>query len=257
MPSPFPGMDPYLEHPAIWRGVHASFITYGRDHLQAQLGESYYVAIDERVYIEEPDRSIYPDLAVMKQSRRPRGGAKASAADRPVVLLVEGTEVKEGFLEIRDVAQGHRVLCVIEVLSPTNKRRGPGRKLYVRKQAEVLASRAHLVEIDFLRGGMPTVALPRSLQGPDPYRVVVSRATARNERELYAFDLRDRLPRVAVPVDAHHADLVLDLPAVMAEVYEKGVYARRLDYSQDPVPPFRAKDASWARERIAGRTSTS
>jgi hypothetical protein len=28
MPSPFPGMDPYLESPELWRGFHARLITY-------------------------------------------------------------------------------------------------------------------------------------------------------------------------------------------------------------------------------------
>jgi len=26
MPSPFPGMDPYLENPIHWRGVHTTLI---------------------------------------------------------------------------------------------------------------------------------------------------------------------------------------------------------------------------------------
>ena len=35
--SPFPGMDPYLEHPALWPGVHQSLITYLRDALVPDL----------------------------------------------------------------------------------------------------------------------------------------------------------------------------------------------------------------------------
>ena len=31
MPSPFPGMDPYLEDPAYWSDFHAAFLTYWRD----------------------------------------------------------------------------------------------------------------------------------------------------------------------------------------------------------------------------------
>ncbi|MCK4452049.1 MAG: DUF4058 family protein [Anaerolineae bacterium] len=30
MPSPFPGMDPYLEYPVRWPDVHHSLITYIR-----------------------------------------------------------------------------------------------------------------------------------------------------------------------------------------------------------------------------------
>ena len=35
MPSPFPGMDPYLER--FWRDVHAGLIIYARDQLQDEL----------------------------------------------------------------------------------------------------------------------------------------------------------------------------------------------------------------------------
>ena len=37
--------------------------------------------------------------------------------------------VTEGYVEIIDVKSGHRVVAAIEVLSPTNKRPGEGRRL--------------------------------------------------------------------------------------------------------------------------------
>jgi Protein of unknown function (DUF4058) len=37
MPSPFPGMDPFLENPGIFSDFHDSFITYLRENLQANL----------------------------------------------------------------------------------------------------------------------------------------------------------------------------------------------------------------------------
>ena len=63
-------------------------------------------------------------------------------------------EVRETYLEVRETRTDY-VLTVLELLSPTNKRPGCGRRLYEDKRMEVLASRTHLVEIDLLRAGSP------------------------------------------------------------------------------------------------------
>ena len=255
MPSPFPGMDPHLEHPALWPGVHQRIAWHGSENLQDQLAKGYYVEIGERVYIEPPDleRSIYPDAFVVKTQTltRSKGPGTTLVADEPVLLLLEAVERKEVFLELRAAHEGHRVVCVIEILSPANKHAGPGRELYLKKQAEVLGSSSHLVEIDLLRSGTRTVAAPAHLLGDESYRVVVSRAGDRLRRELYPFTVRQRLPRVSIPIDARHPDIVLDLPAVMAQVYDKGHYGDRLDYAREPVPPLDASDSAWFRETRA------
>ncbi len=251
MPSPFPGMDPWLEHPALWPDVHQSLITYSRDALQAQVGANYVVSIGERVYLEGPDRVIYPDVAVV-EARQPRrtSGATAVSADPCMVVLLESVEVRQPFLEIRDMRAGKHVVTVIEILSPTNKRLHGGRELYVQKQQEVLASDANLVEVDLLRGGEPTVAIPPSSTPKSTYRVIVSRSRDRSKREVYPIGLRDRLPRVAIPLAGSDPDVVLDLPAVFAEAYEKGAYARRVDYREVPTPPLAGDEHAFAQERV-------
>ncbi len=40
MPSPFPGMDPYLEDPAFWEDFHDRFVTYWSDVLNGSLPDS-------------------------------------------------------------------------------------------------------------------------------------------------------------------------------------------------------------------------
>ena len=37
MPSPFPGMDPYLEYPGLWPDVHHNLISDTQDFLAHQL----------------------------------------------------------------------------------------------------------------------------------------------------------------------------------------------------------------------------
>lgn len=253
MPSPFPGMDPFLEEPALWPNVHQSLITYARDQLQDEAGERYFVAIGERVYLEEPARTAYRDVHVVEdgEARDQARGPRGLAADRPTVLVLEEVERREPYLELQDATSGGRVIAVIELLSPSNKDPGRDRELYLRKQADVLASQAHLVEVDLLRGGEPTVAVPVRHARDTAYRVVVSRAIDRRRRELYAFGLRDPLPRVAVPLLEGDPDLVLDLPALLALAYQRGAYARRVDYAAPPPPPpLAAEDAAWVAEVV-------
>lgn len=253
MPIPFPGMDPWLEHPALWPDVHQRLITYAGDHLGAQVGEGFYVAIGERVYVEAPSRTLYPDVSVVEsRPERPTGAAATGAlvADAPTIVHLRPVERREPYLELRSAHADQQVITVIEVLSPANKRPGAGRELYLRKQADVLASTASLVEVDLLRGGEPTVALPVECGGAGPYRVVVSRASDRQARELYAVDVRSRLPRIRVPLVRDVADLVLDLGALLGEAYERGMFARRVDYTTAPVPPLDAETLAWARTLV-------
>src|SRR5262245_59410480 len=90
MPSPFPGMDPYLESPAIWPDVHHRLISDIQDALNPNLRPRYVARVELRVYIsddDDPGRSaLVPDLRV-ERSRR-RKGAKKPKAEPAIV----GTE---------------------------------------------------------------------------------------------------------------------------------------------------------------------
>jgi hypothetical protein len=259
-------MDPYLEHPVLWPGVHQSVITRSHDQLQEQAGDRFIVTMGERVYVEHPEHAIYPDVSVFqrrrarkrrrdvtKPLRSPSARYANSKADSPVVVVLEEIEQREVFLEILDSRSGDKVVTVIEVLSPSNKRKGPGRDLYLRKQRDVLESDASLVEIDLLREGEPTVALPPESLGDEAYRVVISRPQDRKRRELYPIKLRNPLPRVGIPLVSPHPDLVLDLATVMRETYERGAYARRIDYKREPFPVLRREDEAWRRKLLARR----
>src|SRR5205823_5222844 len=58
----FPGMDPYLEDPQLWPGVHSRLIVYTADRLQPALRPRYVAAVEERVYLQGPDREVVPDV---------------------------------------------------------------------------------------------------------------------------------------------------------------------------------------------------
>jgi hypothetical protein len=250
----FPGMDPYLEDPQIWPSVHARFIVYLSDALQPLLRPRYFATVEERVFVEGPNRSVAPDVWLLK-SRQPRSGPAAAVvgADDPEVEVVEPLELRETYIEIRHHATGQELVTLIELLSPANKYSGPGHDSYVTKQAEVLGSRTHLVEIDLLREGPHVLAVPewKARRKPYDYLVCVNRSgDTRNRYELYRLGLRNRLRRVKIPLAHGDAEVGVDLQAVLATTYEKGVYRERLRYDLPCVPALTQEDQQWAQECI-------
>jgi uncharacterized protein DUF4058 len=250
VPSPFPGMDPFLENSALWPGVHIPLIVYSADALQPVLMPRYYVEIGERVYLEDPREVLYPYATIHRRLRVPVpvDATTALLPDEPTVLVVEPRQ-RETFLEIR-AAGSQEVVTIIELISPANKHAsGHGRQEYRAKQDEVLGSSTHLVEIDLLRRGASVVVAPPGELLTLPrfdYVACVSRASDRRFVEVYAVSLRERLPRVAVPLRDPDPDVVLDLPSIFDRCYDNGAYAARVDYNQPPPDPFRTDDDPWA-----------
>src|SRR5437879_4179383 len=189
MPSPFPGMDPYLD--AHWRDVHARLIIYASDALQRVLPGSLRARVEESVFLETPKR----DGELPRQGLETRPEAAVAVAE-PLLVDAEPEAVTETFLEIIDRESGNRVVTVIEFLSPSNKSPGPNREQYLRKQREVCSSDANLVEIDLNRFGTHTLAFPLAhlkAQWHTPYMACVRRATQRGMAEVYPMPLSKRL----------------------------------------------------------------
>ncbi|MCS7252730.1 MAG: DUF4058 family protein [Armatimonadota bacterium] len=258
MPSPFPGMDPYLENPVLWPGVHQGLISSIRAALNAILPPHYVADIGERVYIVQPERSIYPDLVVFEhpspqiqvEQARSTKTAVATVYDPPFVLTYEPVEIREVFVEILPVGEESKVVTIIEVLSYTNKTEGhEGRKLYLTKQQEILKSQTHLIEIDLLRTGEHTVAVSKKellKRCRWDYLVSLHRGGQGNRFEVWAITVRQRLPRILVPLADGDPDVVLDLQAVFDRCYDEGAYVRRIDYRREPAVALQGEDAEWA-----------
>jgi hypothetical protein len=252
MSTPFPGMDPYLEHHALWPGLHNRLIVALANQLRPRLLPRYIASLEERVYVEGTRRDIIPDVQV--RQLHPAGGPQPvaePAPDTPVVLEVEGAEIHEAYIEILDRYAGMKVVTIIEVVSPTNKATRSGRRSYRTKQRETLASDQHLVEIDLLRRGRHVLSIPRERTrelGSYDYLVCVSRWPQRNRFELYPRRLRDRLPRLAVPLVPPDRDAVLDVQAALEQVYEEGTYMLRVRYNEPCEPALGAADQQWAND---------
>ncbi|WP_152052604.1 DUF4058 family protein [Tautonia marina] len=250
----FPGMDPYLEHPGLWPGIHNEFIVYLRDQIQPALGPRYLAATETRVFIEGGDRVIVPDAFVRRTStsapRVTQGSVAVAEDDAPVIVRADPIEISESYLTILDRTAGQKIVTVIELLSPSNKRGGAGRKAYQRKQREVLRSDTHLIEIDLLRTGRHTVAVPKGLaqpRGPYDYLICVNRAKRpRDEFELYPRSLRRPLPTISVPLAKGDPDLRVPLQPVLDHTYNAGSYRERIAYDRPCVPPLSDDDQAWA-----------
>jgi hypothetical protein len=48
-------------------------------------------------------------------------------------------------------------------------------------------------------------------------------------------------------------DGVLDLQAIINQVYENGSYGYDVDYTKPPIPPLPEVEVEWARERLSAR----
>ncbi|MCI0377396.1 MAG: DUF4058 family protein [Gemmataceae bacterium] len=249
----FPGMDPYLENVFLWSGVHTSLIVYIRNQLNALIRPRYVAAIEERVFVEGPKRERIPDVLVRKR-RRSKGAIAVLEADIPIVIKVPGLEIHETYIAVLDRFARDQVVTVIEVVSLTNKYAGPGRDSYQEKQREVLGSKAHLVEIDLLRGGQHVSAVPEWIvraKSDYDYLACVNRAKGpREDFQLYPRSLRQRLPRIGIPLAGDDPDVVLDVQEVLRQTYEDGGYADRIDYRRPCRPKLSKEDRVWANQRI-------
>ena len=254
MPSPFPGMDPYLEHPALWPDVHNSLLAAVRDSVAPDVAPRYYVALERRTYVLKPDDLVFigrPDIAVVQ--RQEAAAPRAQVAAATAVLEVDvpmADEVEETFLEVRDVATG-RCVTMLELLSPVNKLSG-GRDTYLEKRTEVLRTRTSLVEVDLLRAGEPMPVI-----GPpvvSDYRVLVSRGSRRPHAQLYAWSLRQPIPVFVLPLLKGDLEPTADLGAVLHALYDRARFDLRLDYTQPSVPPLGEDDTAWAKSLVASRT---
>jgi hypothetical protein len=260
MPSPFPGMDPFLEDPGLWPDVHNTLIGVIREFLVRRLSAKYYARIEERVYIsddDDPGRTvIIPDVRVGERPDDVRQGDSASAATlqiaKPLVIatLIDD-EIHEPFVEVIDRAD-RSVVTVIEVVSPSNKVPGSrGRESYRKKRAEVLRSPCHWLEVDFLRSGSPWI--PRQMTTQGDYFVYLCRIEHRPNSYLWPIRLSESLPVVAVPLKDGDADVPLDLQTALATADERAGYERVVDYRKPPGIPLPEQYDAWADQLLKSK----
>jgi hypothetical protein len=264
MPSPFPGMDPYLEKPSLWPDVHHNLISGSQGLLSAQLRPKYVVRVEERVYVtNETDDTVkqqlrIPDIEVVSRpgwEQTPfslRGKASHLEVADPVDTITWfEEEIHEAFLKVVDL-ETRDVVTFIEVLSPANKvPHSPGRESFEIKRREVMRSPSHRVEIDLLRGARMT-NVPKK-RGPHEYLVHVSKKGQRPRGLLYPIRLSQRLPIIPIPLKPGDPDARLDMQSVLDAAYDRAGYDLEIDYRDEPNPPLSGKLATWADQLLRSK----
>jgi hypothetical protein len=246
-------MDPYLESPAIWSDFHGTFLMSVRAELNRILPPHYVARWDRHVWIDEPDVEQpgplgRPDVFVADSLDRPESGQAQTLLAAPATVTVPAVDPKgKPFLKIVD-ARGHRVVTVIELLSPANKSAGKDRDAYLAKRQEYFRARTNVIELDFRRGGQrPPVV------GPLPqadYLIIVCRGIDYPQAGLWHLSVRDLLPPIPVPLNPDDEPVGLALRPCLDRAYDEGRFGDEIDYTQPPDPPLREPDATWARELL-------
>ncbi len=267
MPSPFPGMDPFIEANE-WEDFHANMITWIQAALVPLVRPDYAVRTERRVYIDQPggEPSSYRAAVIRNadpleatEVRQPSVDYQNNASDAseapivPVEMFLPGpVERLENYLVIRHLGSGE-VVTVIELISPSNKRiESEGRRAYLRKREDILSSRVNLIELDLLRGGarLPT---DKPLPAGD-YFAFVCRAKRRRFASVYAWPIEHRLPIIPVPLAIDDREVTLDLQRVFHDVYERAGYDYSLKYNVPLSPPFSPEQMAWIGQVLASHS---
>ncbi len=270
MPSPFPGMDPYLEG-YLWPDVHYALPSEIRRRLAPQVRPRYAVRIEVATYHDENPESeigiMYPDLEIWRRRSASQAlesvspasfGADIVAAERvspitqPITVPLLDYEVRIATVEVYDAVQ-NQLITSVEVISPYNKRE-PGLNKYREKQRRLREAGVHLLEIDLIRRGqrpVKTGAVVTDSEIFDAHYLVTLIRGGVNRLDAWPVNVQERLPVVAVPLRPPDGDVPLDLAAVLTTIYDEAGYDLSIDYSQNPPPPeFDAKTREWVRKQV-------
>lgn len=247
MPSPFPGMNPYLERATVWDDFQMSFVVGLREELVRVAPPEFRVRIEEHRFLHErlpPEETSAPTPEYRYGPGRPTDADRVPAPVTVTVGVVAG-DFRLPYLAIYRRWESQPV-CVIDVLSPFLKHPGPDRDQHWYRVRCDLVRMAGYVELDLLRGGlrMPWLNLPAC-----DYSVVVSPYSLRPRALTWALGVKDRLPVIPVPLRPELPDLSVDLQAVFDRVYDAAGYARYV-HAGDPIPPLTPEDAAWARALV-------
>ena len=250
MPSPFPGMNPYLEHPELFPGFHHWLIIEIARLISPLLRPKYRVAVEVRMYEINTTNSLIigiPDISVINRKSNTQPIQANTAVADPVsqpqrVKIPMPVSIREGYLEIREV-ETDILVTTVEILSPTNKR-GKGRQQYEEKRGQILATRTNLVEIDLLRSGKPMPLAEDAIS--THYRILICRGDNRPYADLYAFNVQDIIPSFPLPLRSTDTEPMINLYTLLNYIYDISGYDLVINYNKQPIPNLIKENAVWA-----------
>ena len=259
MPSPFPGMDPWLESADVFPDLHERLVIYLSEVLNALMPPGYVATTRKLVWVD-PYTRREPDVSVLGRGTPPTGAA--AVATLPGLLELGEEEVSADPVEVPYLEiltdRGKRVVTAFEVLSPANKAAGsPGRTAYLDKQQEYRLGGVNIVEIDLLRAGAHTTAASRprleQVGGEFDYHASVRVAGPPVKRYAAPIKMTDRLPAIGIPLDRGVPPVTVDLQPLLDRAYDTGRYPELVRYDSPPEPPLTAEQAEWAAGILKGK----
>lgn len=221
MPSPFPGMDPFLEEENLWPAFHHQLIGSLFQILLPNLVDRYRARVGQRQYVTE----------------------------MPLFTSIIREEHQEEFVEVRQRTDG-RLITLVDVVSPTNKLSQRGRLAYLEKRKEARVQSASIVEIDLVMQGQPMLDYSRDGLPDWDYAVTVTRCTQPERYEIYTSTIQKRLPRFKLPLAVDDRDIVVDLQAAFARCYDQGGFANQIDYGRDPGVVREDDERRWLHDTL-------
>jgi hypothetical protein len=257
-------MDPYIEACGLWEGFHNHLIEAIYQAIAAVLPRGYTADTAVRTYVvlmgaEDKDENLAkPDITVTqsasgKKPRKKKGGVTvAEEAESVPMEAFIAEKFEETFVEIYVEDEERLLVTCIEVLSPSNKRRGTeGWQEYERKRQALLLGKANFIEIDLLRGGHK---MPMRTPWPDsPYTLLVCRAFNAPHCRVWPVSFQRQLPVIPVPLLYSDPDLHLDLQLLLDGIYSLGRYDERIDYTRPLTPALTGVEAVWVEELLKNR----
>jgi hypothetical protein len=217
MPSPFPGMDPYLENPALWPAFQHQLLACLYQILLPGLVDRYRGRVTERRYDSEGQG-----------------------------------EQSEEMIEILS-RKDDKLVTLLEVVSPANKTIAAGRQAYLDTRREAINRRAGVVEIDLVLEGTPTLTYSREGLPEFDYCVSVTRSTAPDRYEIYTATLQKRLPKFKLPLGPDDRDTLLDLQSAFTRAYDLGDFGARINYDNDPPVKLKDEDGRWCDQLLRSK----
>lgn len=257
--SPFPGMDPYLEAPDLWPDVHNRLMNIFAEQLAPTIAPNYVAELNTQVVIERiqyppPNKlGTLPDVAITRPTETTSSTVLAPPiASAPLQMTVPmsiPTRLVSVYIRLRKT---DRLITVIELLSPVNKRSGSGRQDYLEKRISFLDTPVHFVEIDLLRQ-WERMPLGGTLPKTD-YLAVVCKGDNRPNCDVWPISVRDALPVLPIPLQHPDPPVPLDMGQALKTAYQRARYDLRIDYTNPPTPPLDKEDIDWATDLIKKHT---
>jgi hypothetical protein len=273
--NPYRGINAHLHSiaqnpghsPTIWTSLHASYIAYIIQTLNAQLPLNYVARAEQSLQIwtenidtgEERKRQPRPDVGIFRSGETEipihplsQGSSAGAIHLIPIRALLMEDEITISSVVIykpEDIQYMGEPITRIELLSESNKIGGTGYKAYLHNRAVALVSGTSLIELDYLHqtpSALPNVPIYPDEPDSHAYTLtVIDRREDENPDQnarVHGIDVDMPLPTVAIPL-AGSDSLLFDFEAVYQRTFEGDRWGTSINYE---VPPINIESYSAA-----------